>query len=99
MLSGCVVGRQIVHGKLLSMCNMFEGSNGSWTVMGITAVVTLWVGSYVYNAMVGDDEPQVTSDLHLQGYHFGLIAQMCTWIGDLWTLIMVRCRLRVLCIQ
>jgi len=89
VLSGCVVGRQLIHGKLLSMCNMFEDSNGSWTVMGLTAVVCLWLGSYVYNAMVGDDEPQVTSDLHLQGYHFGLIAQMCTWIGDLWTLIMV----------
>ena len=32
---------------------------------------------------------QISSDLHLKGYVFGMIAQMGTWTGDLWTLIMV----------
>jgi len=88
VFAGAVVGR-LVHRKLLSKCNMFENSNGTWTVMLIFAVITVWIGSYPYNAMVGSDEPQVTSDLNMKGYNFGLMAQMCTWIGDVWTLIMV----------
>jgi len=92
VVSGCVVGRQLVHHWLLRdkmRVNMFEANNGSWTVMALSTVMLLWVGGYIYNAMVGESEPQVTSSLHIESHSFAVIAQTGTWLGDLFTLLMV----------
>eukprot|EP00658_Telonema_sp_P-2_P061442 TRINITY_DN50145_c0_g1_i2.p1 TRINITY_DN50145_c0_g1~~TRINITY_DN50145_c0_g1_i2.p1 ORF type:complete len:449 (-),score=106.48 TRINITY_DN50145_c0_g1_i2:109-1455(-) len=91
-LLGCVIGRQVVHHWLLRdklRINMFEEADGSWTVMLITAVLMLWLVSYPYNTIAGDDEPEVSSNIGLRSFEFGVVAQMCTWLGDLWTWIVV----------
>ena len=132
---GCVVGKQLVHHKLLHKCNMFEKGNGAASHCNRQALIR-WQhrqlvrdGSHFgvhpvdrqlhipyahnctdrplpccrYNAAIDSDEPQVIlllqpccllsccdiSARQLKGYMFGMIAQMGTWVGNLWTLIMV----------
>ena len=68
-----VIGRLVIHHMCLrDKCriNMFEGDQGTFAVMGMTAVAFLYAGSFVYNALVavlgGPDVLAVTSSLDVQ---------------------------------
>lgn len=73
LIFAVVIGRLVIHHMCLrDKCriNMFEGDQGTFAVMGMTAVAFLYAGSFVYNALVavlgGPDVLAVTSSLDVQ---------------------------------
>ena len=57
---GCAFGRQIVHHKFLrDYCElgMFQEDNGTFAIMPVFCAISLFIGSYVYNAIIeGQDD-------------------------------------------
>lgn len=50
LLTGCILGRQVIHKRFLSKrVMMFSEDKGTWTIMGLTSVLCLFVGAMVYN--------------------------------------------------
>ena len=97
LILGLLVGRKLVHQMLLRdymKINMYEGDQGSFTIMGVFGLIGVFISSYLWNALldsVSNDSTdlKITSSMDIQFLTFGKIAQCATWLGDLITVVMV----------
>ena len=104
-LFGLVIGRQIVHHKILRdgmNLTMFSENKGTWMVMFWTWCITLYFGSIAYNMALEfyfEDEHvdretklednMVTSNMGITFTYFSIITATGTWLGDILTLFFV----------
>lgn len=92
MFLGCYLGRQWVHHKLLQKTcgvRMFRNNHGTFLIMGMTTAICLYIGAQLYNAFLPDDITPISGALGITNRQFGKVAQCCTWLGDLSTVVMV----------
>lgn len=97
IIVGCFLGRQVIHHRVLRDWLHLKAfrdkgeikDQGSFFCMGIAVIPSIFIASKIYNAMVGDNAPQVGSNLGITNREFGKIAQCGTWLGDLATIVMV----------
>eukprot|EP00457_Paulinella_chromatophora_P001589 gb/GEZN01001591.1/.p1 GENE.gb/GEZN01001591.1/~~gb/GEZN01001591.1/.p1 ORF type:complete len:922 (+),score=53.32 gb/GEZN01001591.1/:137-2902(+) len=95
MVLGLILGKKVVHQWLLRdklHLNMFEEDKGSFIVMFFSTILSLYVGSLLYNAIIRSTELNavlITSSLGCSNRTFGKVAQCFTWLGDLVTVVMV----------
>eukprot|EP01060_Flectonema_neradi_P014586 TRINITY_DN2120_c0_g3_i1.p1 TRINITY_DN2120_c0_g3~~TRINITY_DN2120_c0_g3_i1.p1 ORF type:complete len:672 (+),score=107.26 TRINITY_DN2120_c0_g3_i1:141-2156(+) len=67
-----------------------EHTKGSWLVMFFSTIVVLFIGALIYNIMTsaeGDDE--IDAGLECRNRVFMKVAACGTWLGDLFTAVMV----------
>lgn len=82
---------------------MFNGDNGSWLVMALTTVLSIFVFAQVYNGFLAighpDTEPYIISGkMNMRFGTFMKIAASATWLGDFVTAWMVRLSSKNLCV-
>ncbi|XP_041366549.1 transmembrane protein 117-like [Gigantopelta aegis] len=97
ILSGMIIGKMIVHtllfNKLLRL-KMFHDDQGSWLVMFLCVVLTVFVMSHLYNAflLIGGEymeQFKVTALMGISNSWFMKAAACGTWCGDFFTAWMV----------
>lgn len=94
---GLLVGKFVFHKLLfnrLMKLSMFYHDSGSWMVMFLTTLVSLFIFSFLYNGFLsaGGDELssyKITTYLGLQNDSFMKAAALGTWMGDFVTAWMV----------
>lgn len=94
---GLLVGKFVFHKLLfnrLMKLSMFARDSGSWMVMFLTTLVSLFIFSFLYNGFLraGGDELsgyKITTYLGLQNDSFMKAAALGTWMGDFVTAWMV----------
>lgn len=57
--------------------------------MPICVLIFVFIASLIYNAMIPDTARPITGCMGITNRSFGKFAQMCTWLGDLATVVMV----------
>ncbi|XP_078346486.1 LOW QUALITY PROTEIN: transmembrane protein 117-like [Oculina patagonica] len=94
---GLLVGKFFFHKLVFNRwmrLTMFKRDSGSWMVMFLTTLVSLFIFSFIYNGFLsaGGDELSlyhVTSYLGIQNDSFMKAAGLGTWMGDFVTAWMV----------
>ena len=94
---GLLVGKFFFHKLLFNRwmrLSMFMRDSGSWMVMFLTTLVSLFIFSFIYNGFLsaGGDKLSlyhVTSYLGIQNDNFMKAAGLGTWMGDFVTAWMV----------
>lgn len=94
---GLLVGKFFFHKLLFNRwmrLSMFMRDSGSWMVMFLTTLVSLFIFSFIYNGFLsaGGDKLSlyhVTSYLGIQNDSFMKAAGLGTWMGDFVTAWMV----------
>nr|XP_022330915.1 transmembrane protein 117-like isoform X5 [Crassostrea virginica] len=97
ILVGIVIGKIVVHGLFFNrLCRlrMFEDDMGSFMVMFMTALIVLFVFSWIYNAflLIGGSDTENYRISDLMGITNSLFMKMAacgTWCGDFFTAWMV----------
>ena len=97
IITGMLVGKLFVHKLVLKRwmkLSMFQEDRGSWMVMFLTALISLFIFSLIFNAFLslGGDELEaykVTHFLGMENKTFMKAAGMGTWMGDFVTAWMV----------
>ncbi|XP_053384334.1 transmembrane protein 117-like isoform X2 [Mercenaria mercenaria] len=97
LIVGLFIGKLLVHGLLfnkLFRLKMFSDSQGSWMVMFLISLITIFIMSLFYNLflMIGGEamEPYRISDLMgIRNDIFMKAAACGTWCGDFFTAWMV----------
>ncbi|XP_060082891.1 transmembrane protein 117-like [Ylistrum balloti] len=94
---GCILGKILIHmllfNKILRL-KMFSEDQGSWMVMFLCSLLSIFVMSWIYNGFLiagGDStEPyRISGDLGLSNSIFMKAAACGTWCGDFFTAWMV----------
>ncbi|XP_061173205.1 transmembrane protein 117-like [Saccostrea echinata] len=94
---GIVIGKLVVHGLFFNrLCRlrMFEDDMGSFMVMFLTTLISVFVFSWIYNAflMIGGSDTEDYRISDLMGISNSLFMKMAatgTWCGDFFTAWMV----------
>ena len=94
---GFLVGKFFFHRLVFNRwmkLSMFYHDSGSWMVMFLTTLVSLFIFSFIYNGFLsaGGDELslyKITTYLGLQNDSFMKAAALGTWMGDFVTAWMV----------
>lgn len=96
VLVGMVVGKFLVHKglmrKLLKL-RMFQEDQGSWMIMFLTTIVSLFIFSYIFNGFLSLgsdlDRYKLSSFFGVSNANFMKFAALGTWTGDFVTAWMV----------
>ncbi|XP_069132726.1 transmembrane protein 117-like isoform X2 [Argopecten irradians] len=94
---GCIIGKLIIHVLLLNKLfrlKMFTEDQGSWMIMFLCSLISLFIMSWIYNGFLtaGGDSTEVyriSGDLGLSNSIFMKAAACGTWCGDFFTAWMV----------
>ncbi|XP_020620095.1 transmembrane protein 117-like [Orbicella faveolata] len=98
ILLGMCVGKWIIHGwffcKKLKLKMFTEDGQGSWMVMFLTALFSLFCFSFAYNGFLmleGKymDKMHASNRMGMENQTFMKVAAICTWLGDFITAWMV----------
>ena len=74
---------------------MFKEDKGSWMIMAFTTLVWVYIGSFLYNAILEAVDPdgfttsEITDYLGITNEVFFYMAASGTWFGDIITAFMV----------
>ena len=98
VISGALIGKFFVHKfilcRVLKLRMFSEDGQGSWMIMFLTALVFLYILSFIYNEflLLGGEHlhPYLSSNnLGIQNQSFMKLAAIGTWLGDFITAWMV----------
>ncbi|XP_062582090.1 transmembrane protein 117-like [Saccostrea cucullata] len=97
ILIGIVIGKLVVHGLFFNrLCRlrMFEDDMGSFMVMFLTTLISVFIFSWIYNAflMIGGSDTEDYRISDLMGVSNSIFMKMAatgTWCGDFFTAWMV----------
>lgn len=91
VLSGVVVGRQVIHHRILRDCfklSMFSDCNGTLFVITITGALNILIASVIYNIALSS-EPQITGATGMELRHFCKLCQICSVTADIVAILMI----------
>lgn len=96
ILCGMIFGKTVIHsclcGRVLRL-KMFRDEQGSWMTMFLTAIVSLYLFSHIYNVLLHfwyfDSSYIITSKMSVTNASVMKAAACGTWLGDLITALMV----------
>ena len=99
---GALLGKYLIHNALLRDCfelKLFQKDMGSWPIMAITTYLVVFLGSFVYNAIVSNhfhvrdgssNDPYVLNDyVGIKEYVFSTIAATLCWLCDYFNVFVV----------
>ena len=93
---GMLIGKFIVHKRLLRnlmKLQMFKHDQGSWMIMFLTTIISLFIFSYIFNGFLslGSDleRYKLSSFFGVSNANFMKFAALGTWTGDFVTAWMV----------
>ncbi|XP_037087622.1 transmembrane protein 117-like [Pollicipes pollicipes] len=97
ILCGMLIGKNFIHHIVLrqwTRLKMFRDEQGSWMVMFLTVIVSLYIFSHVYNFIlllgyVNYQAYHVNSCMYITNASLMKAAACGTWLGDLITALMV----------
>ena len=91
-----IVGKFIVHQRLLRnriKLRMFQEDQGSWMIMFLTTIISLFVFSHIFNGFLSLgsdlDRYKLSSFFGVSNANFMKFAALGTWTGDFVTAWMV----------
>ena len=92
-----IVGKLVVHRLLLRRVlklSMFQNDQGSWMIMFFTSILSLFIFSFIYNAILGikgaaNAPYKISSKMGITNHSFMKAAALGTWMGDFVTAWMV----------
>eukprot|EP00899_Mesostigma_viride_P008040 jgi/Mesvir1/17237/Mv07650-RA.1 len=90
LLGGILFGRYVVHHKLfrdrLGLA-MFRDNQGTWMVQFWTSILSLFIGSRIFNAITW--ERPINNSLGFTNVRMGQMSAVATWVGDYFTFFVV----------
>ena len=102
-----IVGKLVIHRLLFRRVlklSMFQNDQGSWMIMFFTSILSLFIFSFIYNAILGikgaaNAPYKISSKMGITNHSFMKAAALGTWMGDFITAWMVTDMMLQVCIQ